>query len=110
MSVYREICKSPERGVFDLEMQFPPMDGYLVAGESVVFPDTGSLTPVPVNYLVRHALSRYIGWRTDGETGEVRVSQADWYQSLSAALVVARDRGEPVVFDVANDREILLSV
>jgi hypothetical protein len=111
MNIFHEIYQSPEGGTVDLQKEELPTDGYFVGGVGapLVFETVDRLAPIPLDSFARGLKSRYLGWWTDSETGQLWIDGSDWYQSLSATLVTARDRGELAVYDVANQSEIRCS-
>lgn len=104
-----EVLTRPEGGTIALDGAALPATGFFVGGivSPLIYDEDDD--PQDIEEFVKHIddlNADYLGWWTDSEDDRLWIDATDWYESLTAALVVAKYRNEIAIYDIANQQEI----
>jgi hypothetical protein len=106
------ILATPVGGTLALDRSELPTTGYFVGGlvSALIYGAENDPDDVDcfAEYLDHATPAQFIGWWTDQETQALWVDGTSWHEGLTEALVIARDRNEIAIYDIANQKEVRL--
>jgi hypothetical protein len=100
------VLANPKGGTITLDGKPLPTTGYFVDG--IVSPLIYSPVSEPsdidefAEYLSEYSGADYLDWWVDQETDLLWINGLSWHESLTAALIVARDRDGAVISNIGG--------
>lgn len=109
MNITDKILADVTGGTVSLEGRNLPTTGYFVGGivAALIVGEEPERVEIDsfIAYLTDRIGADYVGWWTDGETGQLYIDGTTWHADYDEAERLCRERGEIALWSIADQRE-----